>query len=156
MTDDLKAQAKLVVKAMPRVMRHLFALDEDDPASKLSVAQLRVCAVLAEGPLPMSNLSRDLGMSLSAMTQIADRLERSGFVQRVRDEDDRRVRVLQLTPSAERVMHERHERHVQRVMALLESLPVDGRENVIRALSMLDGAVSDASRESSADTAGRP
>ena len=144
MTDDLKAQAKLVVKAMPRVMRHLFALDEDDPASKLSVAQLRVCAVLAEGPLPMSNLSRDLGMSLSAMTQIADRLERSGFVQRVRDEDDRRVRVLQLTPSAERVM------------ALLESLPVDGRENVIRALSMLDGAVSDASRESSADTAGRP
>jgi len=65
-------------------------------------------------------------MSLSAMTQIADRLD-LGFVQRVRDEDDRRVRVLQLTPSAERVMHERHERHVQRFMALLESLPVDGR-----------------------------
>lgn len=155
MTDDLKDQARLVVKAMPRVMRHLFALDEDDPAGKLSVAQLRVCAVLAEGPLPMSNLSRDLGMSLSAMTQIADRLERADFVQRVRDEDDRRVRVLQLTPSAERVMRERNERHVQRVMALLSSLPLEARENVIRALSMMDDVVSDASRESSADAAGR-
>jgi DNA-binding MarR family transcriptional regulator len=140
-SDDLRDQAQLVTRAMPRVMRHLFALDEDDPAGMLSVAQLRVCAVLAEGPVPMSTISRDLGMSLSAMTQIADRLQRAGYVRRVRDEDDRRVRVLQLTPRAEKAMRERRERHVERVMELLAHLPGGARDDLVRALSLLEAAL---------------
>ena len=47
-------------------------------AAELPLAQLRVCGVLCDGPRPMSAVSRELGVSLSAMTQIADRLERAG------------------------------------------------------------------------------
>ena len=39
----------------------------------------------------MSALGRKLGVSLSAMTQIADRLERADMVKRVAEDSDRRV-----------------------------------------------------------------
>lgn len=142
MSDELREQAALIVTTMPRLMRQLFSLDEDDPAAKLSVAQLRVCALLSEAPLPMSAISRELGMSLSAMTQIADRLERAGFVQRVRHEDDRRVRVLTLTARAQRIMRLRRERRVERVMGLLEPLPGEARESLSEALKVLDAVSS--------------
>ena len=50
----------------------------------------------------MSSLGRELGVSLSAITQIADRLERAGLVTRVAKGGDRRVRRLELTRAARR------------------------------------------------------
>ncbi len=50
--------------------------DGDDPVAELPLAQLRLCNVLARGPRPMTEISREIGTSLSAVTQIADRLER--------------------------------------------------------------------------------
>ena len=50
----------------------------------------------------MSALSREFGVSLSAMTRIADRLERARLVKRVAEGGDRRIRHLQLTPRGEK------------------------------------------------------
>ena len=57
----------------------------------------------------MSALSRDLGVSLSAMTQIADRLERASLVKRIAEGNDRRVRCLRLTPRGESIMQRRED-----------------------------------------------
>jgi len=54
----------------------------NDPAVELPLAQLKVCSLLYGGPLSMSAWA-ELGVSLSAMTQIADRLERARLVKRV-------------------------------------------------------------------------
>ena len=37
----------------------------DDPAAELPLAQLRLCNVLARGPRPMSEISREIGTSLT-------------------------------------------------------------------------------------------
>jgi DNA-binding transcriptional ArsR family regulator len=62
------------------VVRDLLYVE--DRTSDLPLRQLHVCATLYDGPLSMSKLSRKLGVSLSAMTQIADRLEAAGMVAR--------------------------------------------------------------------------
>ena len=62
----------------------------------------------------MSVLSRELGVSLSAMTQIADRLERARLVKRQFEGTDRRVRSLQLTSRGQKIMQAREEARVQR------------------------------------------
>ena len=81
--DSIKLEeANKIASLLPALMRQLFTLD-DDLAVDLPLAQLRVCASLQDGPLPMSALSRELGVTLSAMTQIADRLERANLVSRV-------------------------------------------------------------------------
>ena len=68
----------------------------------------------------MSALSRELGVLLSAVTQIADRLERSRLVQRVGDETDRRLRCLRLTRRGTAMRRRRDEAHGQRGAARSE------------------------------------
>src|SRR5262245_55471890 len=86
---------------LPAVARRLFTLDE---ASEMPVAQLRVCSILQSGPRSMSSLSEELNISVSAVTQIADRLEKAGLVERVAESGDRRLRNLRLTETGQGLM----------------------------------------------------
>jgi DNA-binding MarR family transcriptional regulator len=109
----------------------------DDSTSDLPLRQLRVCTALVDGPRTMSQLGRELRVSLSAMTQIADRLERSGLVTRVADDADRRVRCLQLTPRGQRAMRAREGRRVARIGEILEKLSSAERVQIAAALQTL-------------------
>ena len=133
---EMTEQAKAMIAVLPAVMRNLFRLD-DDLATELPLAQLRVCSILQEGPRPMSMLSREMGVSLSAMTQIADRLERSRLVKRVSEDSDRRVRCLQLTPHGEHLMHRRDEERLQSAEAVLQHLPPSARTEMLKSLETL-------------------
>ncbi len=126
---------------MPRLARGLTS-SERDPADDLPLAQLRLCGILSEGPRPMSALSRDLGVSHSALTQIADRLERARLVKRVAEDNDRRVRCLQLTAQGEKMTRSRREARVRRTLAVLERLSASQREAVRTSLEILVDACS--------------
>jgi DNA-binding MarR family transcriptional regulator len=136
--------ASLVVGLARRVF-----LPEDDQMGEMPVAQLRVCGILSShgGPQAMSALSRELGVSLSAMTQIADRLERAGLVRRVAEGSDRRVRCLQLTERGEKIMRQREEARVRRMAAALEHLSPGARHEVLAGLRTLAGACAAASEQ---------
>lgn len=133
---NLTEQAKAMISLLPSVMRNLFRMD-DALATELPLAQLKVCVMLLEGPRPMSMLSRETGVSLSAMTQIADRLERSRMVRRIAEGTDRRVRCLQLTPHGEHLMHRRDEERMQSALAVLEHLSPGERKEVLKSLELL-------------------
>ena len=81
---DLSSQATTAASLLVALTREIFSSD-DSLAEQMPLAQLRVCGILYRGPRPMSALSRELGVSVSAMTQIADRLERARLVHRVPD-----------------------------------------------------------------------
>lgn len=85
----------------------------------------------------MSALSQELGISFSATTQIADRLERAGLVERVAKEGDRRVKNLRLTASGAAMMESRRKTRVRRVEEVLEQLPPEMRQTVLQALNQL-------------------
>ncbi len=84
----------------------------------------------------MSELSRELGVSLSAMTQIADRLERARLVQRITSGEDRRVKLLRLTERGEEIMRKRDVVHTQRVLDVLGKLTPGSREHILAALEL--------------------
>ena len=52
----------------------------------------------AEGPLTAGRIAQLTGLSTGAVTGVIDRLERAGFVRRVRDEQDRRKVLVELVP----------------------------------------------------------
>ncbi len=139
--EDLLEIAEAIAGLMPRLARGLTAA-EKDPADNLPLAQLRLCGILSSGPRPMSALSRELGVSLSALTQIADRLEKAGLVKRVVEENDRRVRCLQLTVRGDKMMRKRSEARVQRMLSVLERLSAPQRELVRASLEILVTACS--------------
>ena len=139
--DDAAAleQARTIARLVRGLIGKLTGPD-DDLVAKLPLAQLRVCAILYTGPRRMSSLSRELGVSLSALTQIADRLESARLVTRVAHGSDRRVRYLQLTERGETVMRLREDARVQRTRAVLEHLSPKAREDVAAALETLMNA----------------
>jgi DNA-binding MarR family transcriptional regulator len=55
-----------------------------------------------EGPIPAGRLADATGLTTGAITTVLDRLERAGHARRVRDPDDRRRVLVELTPEAQR------------------------------------------------------
>ena len=76
----------------------------------------------------------------SAITQIADRLERAGLVTRVAKGADRRVRRLELTERGQTMMRLHEQARIQRMSAALEHLSPEQRQEVTAALQALIGA----------------
>ena len=139
--QELLEIAEAVAGLIPRLARGMSSSGKD-PVDNLPLAQLRLCGILSEGRRPMSALSRSLGVSLSALTQIADRLERARLVKRVAEGNDRRVRCLQLTARGEKMMRKRRENRVLRSLAVLEQLAAQQREAVRASLEILVDACS--------------
>jgi DNA-binding MarR family transcriptional regulator len=135
--ETLREQSEAVVALLSRLMRRLFTLTVDDPAMELPGAQMRMCTVLWDGPRTMSALSDELGISSSAITQIADRLERADMVERLPEADDRRCKKLALTAKGVEAMQERRERRVLRTLNTLQSLSLEERDAAVAALTTL-------------------
>ena len=137
MDNNLHEQALEVAEALPRLVRRFFAIETEGPAADLPVAQLRVCGILQSGQRTMSALSREMGISLSAVTQVADRLERSGLVERVVEAGDHRVKCLQLTGRGREVVDARNTKRVQRILDALNEMNPEDRDLAIAGLRLL-------------------
>lgn len=138
-------QASDLTNLLPRLMRAIFTLDGNDPTMELPVAQLRVCNLLDEGPRTISALARELSITVSAVTQIADRLEAADLVERLAGKKDRRTRNLRLTGRGAEVLRFRRQRRVRRALKVLSELTPTDRAKALKALFALLAASTDAS-----------
>jgi MarR family transcriptional regulator, organic hydroperoxide resistance regulator len=87
----------LLVRLFLAQRANLPALPED---LQLSPAQCHVLHLIdPERPIPMGRLADTLACDRSNVTGLVDRLEARGLIQRQPSTDDRRVKVLVLTPT---------------------------------------------------------
>jgi DNA-binding MarR family transcriptional regulator len=95
-------------RAWQLLVRFFFAQRGHLPAAggelDLSPAQCHVLHLIEPGrPLPMRRLAETLACDASNVTGLVDRLEDRGLVERRPSAQDRRVKVLQLTPAGSRL-----------------------------------------------------
>src|SRR5882724_3329943 len=95
-------------RAWRLLMKFFFAQRDHLPSagaeSDLSPIQCHVLHLIEPGrPLPMSRLAETLSCDASNVTGLVDRLESRGLVRRQPSPQDRRVKVLQLTPTGARL-----------------------------------------------------
>jgi DNA-binding MarR family transcriptional regulator len=93
----------------------LVALDEDGPSSQAS-------------------LGRRLSIDRSDMVAVVNDLERAGFVERARDQSDRRRNLVRLTPAGANAIEELDSRVQNAQAALLAPLSVSERRQLERLL----------------------
>ena len=133
--------AEHLERVLPEIALRLFTLDPSHPLADLPQAQMKICVLLFQnGPRTVSQASETLGISASAVTQIVDRLEKAGMVERASvepGEGDRRARYLTLTADGRALMQQRREARVARVAAALKHLPPGDRDHVQGALVTL-------------------
>lgn len=122
---------------LPEAARSLYRPEAGDPLSELSLGQMRIVRILFTGRHTVSSLSEELGMSISAATQMIGRLEGLGLIEKVDDLQDRRVRNLNLTPHGLNLMNRRRDRRVERVRQVLSKMTQSQQQQIIDALETL-------------------
>jgi DNA-binding MarR family transcriptional regulator len=118
----------------------------------LSIQQLRVLMLLAvDRGAPAHQLADTLGVGLTTVSGIVDRLERRGLVTRHLDADDRRVRRIELTGEGRKLVNDFSEFGRDRRRALYRRLDPRILGNFAEALEAIQHALA-----TDADEAGDP
>ncbi len=124
------------VQHLVRVMQ-LFERDQIKPHG-FTTSQAYVLTQLNKTPhLNMNELSDKLNAKTSTMTRIVNNLVRDGLIERVRDETDRRIVVVQLTSQGEFAAAELEASIYDYYQKIAANLPEGKIEEVLSAVDLL-------------------
>jgi MarR family transcriptional regulator, organic hydroperoxide resistance regulator len=111
-----------------RVLHNRYTVDE------ITDTQFIVLRSLRKGPCNTSFLAQMLGVTLSAVTALINRLHRIGLVSRERHEKDRRQVWISITPKGLKVLENVEERRNLLLALYLTRVPQDEREQLLELL----------------------
>jgi MarR family transcriptional regulator, organic hydroperoxide resistance regulator len=143
MTTSEVAAARDVLGLYPRIYFACHTRHVRDPQSGrlLSRHQASVLDHLDEvDPITLNGLARHMGVTPGTMSLTIDRLERKGYVVRLRDVADRRRVHVRLTTAGVRVRDASSVLDPALVEAMVGRLSDEDREAAIRGLRLLAGA----------------
>lgn len=101
--------------------------------------QLDALLVLREyGELTMGELCQKMFLACSTATDLIDRMERNGLIERVRDTADRRVIRLKVLPKGASVIDEVLDARRTHLSSILSELDVADKERLIQSLEQLN------------------
>jgi MarR family transcriptional regulator, organic hydroperoxide resistance regulator len=128
-------------EAWQLLMKLFFAQRADLPTIasefELSPAQCHVLhLIVPDEPIPMGRLADALACDASNVTGLVDRLEQRGLVRRRPSEQDRRVKVLELTPAGIRLRSTVLER-MTKPPDSLDRLSADEQRALVKILKRL-------------------
>lgn len=143
MAADIPAQAREVLSLYPRIYFACHTRHVRDPETQwlLSRHQASILDHLDEiDPITLNDLARHMGVTPGTMSLAIDRLEKKGYVIRLRDTVDRRRVQLRLTSAGVRVRQATTVLDPPRVEALLARLTAQERDAAIYGLRLLADA----------------
>jgi DNA-binding MarR family transcriptional regulator len=109
------------------------------PGPMLSGSQRIVLRGLVNnGPFQVSEVANQLGVTLSAATGLVDRLVKAKLVTRERDQEDRRVVWVKITPEGEQAVRAAEERRRAAFRAMIKNLPDEDLATLCDILERLD------------------
>lgn len=133
--DKKEETARLFFEAsrmLKQCMRKTFE------SSKLTMPQSVIAFTLIKhGKMKISDLSDRVNLSNSTVSGIVDRLEKQGFVERVRSEEDRRTVYVNVTHKFEEVHKGFHKNMVKNFEDMLSSGTPEQMEKINEGLGTL-------------------
>jgi DNA-binding MarR family transcriptional regulator len=111
---------------------------------ELTYAQAQVLFYVAQHPgCHMGQVAKTFNVTLSAITQIVDRLVQKRFLTRVSNPSDRRVSILELTTEGKTLVQELEKLQVEVLEPVLQRLSARDRDHLIKGLEKFVEAVTD-------------
>jgi DNA-binding MarR family transcriptional regulator len=120
----------------------------DEISKKVTRSELIALFMLHQrDPSTMSQLASDMGLPLSTVTNIRQRLTRRGFIKHYRDSNDRRVILLSLTPEGQMLANKVLETMNRVIQKVKEVLTSEELEQLTRLIMKITTAVQSNSHE---------
>lgn len=136
--NDIDDDAREIASLLPTLVIDLrFAALLHPQERELGAAQLIALIALdeaSEAGLPVGQLAERVGIAIPAASGVADRLEKGGYVERVRDPRDRRVVLLRPTGKGREATRRLRTALEDTVAAALEGLEPAARQHIVDAL----------------------
>lgn len=136
-------QAQRLHRAVTELVRRYRFRDRNEICCfGISVSQCHALETLGEaGELTMGELASQMHLSVSTMTRVVDQLVTHGFARRGESGEDRRVCCVKPTSRGRELLARISSELLGSETAILDRIPVEHRESVIRALEDLSRAV---------------
>jgi MarR family 2-MHQ and catechol resistance regulon transcriptional repressor len=123
MDTDVAEALRAYVKLLRAGKAVLARVEPRLAAEGLTATQLGVLeAILHKGPLTQRELGRKVLTSAGNMTDVVDKLEARGLVQRTRSVRDRRIVLVCLTPAGQALIAALFPRHARDIAAAMDGL----------------------------------
>ena len=128
-------------EALGEFFQRVFSLAESSSMDRMieldvSFTQARTMFLLAhtDGPLAINVIASQLGLSVAATGRTIDQLVKLGIVERQESPDDRRVKLVSLSPTGFEVADQQIEQKRQAVRKFVDRLSATEAENLTQAL----------------------
>ena len=133
--DELWSQLR------PVIAGERFALTKRCHEIGLSMLHLHLLSLLeAKGPIPMSRIAELLGVALPNATALVSRMQERGVVDRLRDENDRRVVLVRLTPAGRATLRDLELVRRRRLARALAEMTTAQRAALLQSIDTLRAA----------------
>jgi DNA-binding MarR family transcriptional regulator len=96
-----------------------------------------LCIIYEKGQITMGELCKEISSACSTATDLADKLEKAGYVERLREKRDRRVVRLNILPKGEKLIKSVIERRAEKLGLILETFEEEERMKIISFLETL-------------------
>ncbi|HAX25185.1 MAG TPA: MarR family transcriptional regulator [Thermomicrobiales bacterium] len=146
---DEERQIGEAMAALPVIGRRLYGSLMAHPMNAgRSLGQVKALGYLYRaGPAALSDLARELGISLPTASELVDRLLEDGLADRAVNPADRRKVLIDLTPLARDLGRQFHDMRHAQIRAALGSLPEEHRSSFVPVLNALVEALQRAPHE---------
>lgn len=115
--------------------------------NKLSMHQMMFLQYLERrGTCTPSDIAKQLGITLGAVTGFVDRLHKLGFIKRTRSEEDRRVVIIQLSPQGIDPLKAFEEERRTKFARIIQKLDLPQVAELNKALEQLNVVMDDLTR----------
>ena len=128
--------AEKMNQILPEIMKG-FARRQNNEVykGKITLPQLLILELLSrQGASKMTDLAKFMKVSTAASTGIVERLVRQGYVQRVYDQDDRRIVRIMLNTKGTELLKKISQQRRQLVTKIFSQISEDDRAEYLRIL----------------------
>ena len=136
----------VMIKAMRALTRYGLAAIEDTGIGESDFRVLEV--LLHKGPLPVNTIGPIVDLTPGSISVAVDRLVEKGLVSRVESTEDRRVRIVALTPRGKELIvsaFRNHSGQMRRVFSELNAEELRGLEAALKKIGKRAAALMDQS-----------
>ncbi|MFZ5650774.1 MAG: MarR family transcriptional regulator [Bacillota bacterium] len=135
LTEAKRERLKKLEEVFLEVARNISSKLSQNADLNLTHAQFFMLKRLGAGPATVSEMAEYMDVSLSAVTSMADRLVKMGYIARKRSEEDRRLVWLELTGPGGVILEETITKRREILQGMLGRLPEEDLEALYNVYS---------------------